>query len=182
MHDRPPQALPTATLITVMQLAHVCALLGLVNMFVLSSARWNLHPLPDLQEKIVFSLLAPLLAGDFFHLYITLSALGDERWNVRNWSPMLWTTVLAGLSLMFPRIAWHLGVGRYVHARDGNLNKVDHTVGPAHITLTQSTHRPTDRNGQRVIIEKKHKFLTSNVIKVQCGDKRVAIIPEEKKL
>ena len=105
-------------------------------MFVLSSARWNLHALPDLQEKIVFSLLTPLLVGDFFHLYITLSALGDNRWNVQSWSPMLWTTVLAGLSLMFPRIAWHLGVGRYVHTRDGNLdNKVDHTVsvGPVHL-------------------------------------------------
>jgi len=132
-----------------MQLAHVCALLGVINMFVLSSARWNLHAFPDLQEKVVFSLLTPLLAGDFFHLYITLSALGDDRWNVRSWTPMLWITVLTGLSLMLPRIAWHLGVGRYMHSRDGNFDKVDPivSVGPVHgITLTQSSHRPTNRN------------------------------------
>lgn len=75
------------------------------------------------QEKVVRALLVPLLIGDVFHLYITLWALGEDRWNFLSWSPMLWTTVGLGLTLMIPRILWHLGVGRYVDARDGNYLK-----------------------------------------------------------
>jgi hypothetical protein len=76
-----------------------------------------------LQEKIVFSLLAPLLAGDVYHLYITLWALGDQRWDLWTWTPMLWVTVILGLTLMVPRVAWHLGIGRYVDYRDGVRGK-----------------------------------------------------------
>jgi len=115
----PPETLPKATLVTIIQLAHVCALLGLLNLSILYNARKHLHGNPALQEKIVFSLLAPLLAGDFFHLYVTLWALGDQKWDIWSWSPMLWTTIVLGLTLMFPRIAWHLGIGRYVDYRDG---------------------------------------------------------------
>lgn len=105
-----------------MQLAHVCALVGIINIFVLTAAR-KLNALPALQEKVVFALLAPLLLGDILHLSVTLWSLGDLKWDVVNWSPMLWTTVLIGLSLMIPRIAWHLGIGRYVDRRDGNFAK-----------------------------------------------------------
>ncbi|KAH0587647.1 hypothetical protein H2248_006414 [Termitomyces sp. 'cryptogamus'] len=72
---------------------------------------------------MVFALLTPLVIGDIFHLYITLWALGDQRWEFWNWSPMLWTTIILGLTLMVPRITWHLGVGRYVHTRDGVMEK-----------------------------------------------------------
>ena len=85
----PPETLPKATLVTIIQLAHVCALLGLLNVSILYTARKHLHSNLALQEKIVFSLLAPLLAGDFFHLYVTLWALGDQKWDVWSWSPML---------------------------------------------------------------------------------------------
>lgn len=114
----PPAVLPKASVVTVIQLAHVCALMGLLNIFVLTAARNHLASQPALQEKIVRSLLIPLLVGDVLHLYVTLWALGDDRWDVVQWSPMLWATVVLGVSLMIPRIMWHLGIWRYVDARD----------------------------------------------------------------
>jgi len=116
----PPTELPTATLVTIIQLAHVCALLGLVNVFVLSAARRHLNINLALQEIVVFSLLAPLVIGDVVHLYVTLWALGDQRWDVWNWTPMFWATILLGLTLLGPRIAWLWGIGRYVDSRDGD--------------------------------------------------------------
>ena len=104
---------------TVMQLAHVCFLIGVVNFFILSATRRHLHAHPGLQEKLVSALLTPLLVGDVLHLYVTIWALGDEKWNFAIWSPMLWTTVGLGLTLLIPRILWHLGVARYVDSRDG---------------------------------------------------------------
>jgi len=114
----PYTSLPIATLVTIIQLAHVCALLGLVNAFVLAAVRKHMKDNPALQEKILFSLFTPLLLGDIFHLGLTIWALGGERWNFYEWSPMLWTTVILGFSLMIPRICWHLGIGRYVDSRD----------------------------------------------------------------
>lgn len=101
------------------QFAHVCGLFGLVNFYVLRAARRHLSNQPALQEKIVGAFLTPLLIGDILHLLLTLWALGDERWIFSQWSAMLWATVLLGFSLVIPRIAWHLGIGRYVDARDG---------------------------------------------------------------
>ncbi|KJA30216.1 hypothetical protein HYPSUDRAFT_196467 [Hypholoma sublateritium FD-334 SS-4] len=114
----PYEVLPTATFVTIIQLSYVCSLLGLVNIFVLSAVRTHLSGNPALQEKIVGSLLTPLLIGDIFHLAFTLWALGDTRWDFQNWTPMLWTTVILGLTLMIPRVCWHLGFGRYVDSRD----------------------------------------------------------------
>ncbi|PFH52780.1 hypothetical protein AMATHDRAFT_1825 [Amanita thiersii Skay4041] len=114
-HSPPPLELPKATLVTMVQLAHVCALVGVINFFVLSAARKHLHSNLALQEKIVSALLTPLLIGDILHIYVTLWALGDEKWRIRDWSPMLWSTVILGLTLLIPRAAWHLGIGRYVH-------------------------------------------------------------------
>ncbi|KAH7914181.1 hypothetical protein BJ138DRAFT_1144306 [Hygrophoropsis aurantiaca] len=114
-----PDVLPKASVVTVIQLAHVCALMGIVNFFVLTAIRKHLALQPALQEKIMKSLMIPLLIGDGLHLYVTLWALGEERWDVVNWSPMLWTTIVLGTSLMIPRIMWHLGIWRYVDARDG---------------------------------------------------------------
>ncbi|KAF8351401.1 hypothetical protein F5887DRAFT_206390 [Amanita rubescens] len=111
----PPPELPNATLVTMVQLAHVCALLGVVNYSVLSVARNYLQNNLFLQEKVVSALLTPLLFGDVFHLYLTLWALGDQRWNLATWTPMLWITVIVGITLLIPRITWHLGIGRYVH-------------------------------------------------------------------
>ena len=57
---------------------------------------------------------------------MTLWALGDDRWDIEKWgnSGMLWATVVLGVALLIPRVMWHLGIGRYVHARDGkNLGK-----------------------------------------------------------
>ncbi|KDQ64576.1 hypothetical protein JAAARDRAFT_118590 [Jaapia argillacea MUCL 33604] len=123
-NDAPPSGpLPLATFVTIVQLAHVCALMGLVNFFVLSAARKYLRSQPAVQENIVSALLKPLLIGDFMHLYVTLWALGEERWDIARWSPMLWLTVVLGASLMIPRITWHLGIGRYVDKRDGRTEK-----------------------------------------------------------
>ena len=124
--DTPPEGpLPRATLVTIVQLGHVCALLSILNYFVLGAARKYLHPYPALQEKIVGSLLTPLVFGDFMHLYVTFWALGDNRWALSRYTPMLWTTLILGLSLLVPRVAWHLGIGRYVHKRDG-IPKKEH--------------------------------------------------------
>ncbi|KAK0453760.1 hypothetical protein EV421DRAFT_707553 [Armillaria borealis] len=120
----PPDVLPRASLVTVIQLAHVCALVGVINFFLLSAVRKHLHALPALQEKFTFALLCPLLIGDLMHLYLTLWSLGDQKWDVRNWSPMLWATIGLGMTLLIPRICWHLGIGRYVDARDGNFPKI----------------------------------------------------------
>ncbi|KIJ20227.1 hypothetical protein PAXINDRAFT_68253 [Paxillus involutus ATCC 200175] len=114
----PPAVLPKASIVTVIQLAHVCALMGIVNFFVLRAARQHLASQLAVQEKIIQALMIPLLLGDVMHLYVTLWALGDDRWDVSRWSPMLWTTVIVGLSLMVPRIMWHLGIWRHVDARD----------------------------------------------------------------
>jgi hypothetical protein len=63
------------------------------------------------------------------HLSVTLWALGDQKFDFANWSPMLWTTNILGLSLMLPRIAWHLGVSRYVDARDNPRLRLAAAVG-----------------------------------------------------
>ncbi|KAI6162998.1 hypothetical protein EDD17DRAFT_1570638 [Pisolithus thermaeus] len=92
--------------------------MGLINFFMLTAARRHLASQVIVQEKIVRALLIPLLIGDVVHLYVTLWALGDERWDVARWSPMLWTTIILGLTLMIPRVMWHLGVWRYMDSRD----------------------------------------------------------------
>ncbi|CAL1700798.1 unnamed protein product [Somion occarium] len=117
--------LPLPTLITTMQLASVVGLLGLINCFVLWTARRYLFGQPAIQEKVVSALLTPLLIGDILHLSVTLWALGDDRWNIRAWrnSGTLWVTISTGISLLVPRIAWHLGIGRYVDSRDRQTDR-----------------------------------------------------------
>lgn len=104
---------------TIIQLAHVCALVGIINLFVLRAARKHLASQPALQETLVHALLTPLLVGDVVHVVLTLWALDpSEIWAVTSWSPLLSLTVFAGLSLLVPRMMWHVGIGRYVHSRD----------------------------------------------------------------
>lgn len=119
----PEGPLPKAAVVTLLQLAHTVGLLGTINMFVLWAARRHLWSQPAIQEKIAAALLTPLLLGDFLHIALTLWALGEERWDVSRWEGTLWITIVTGLTLMIPRIAWHLGVGRYVERRDGQLGK-----------------------------------------------------------
>jgi len=119
----PPDDLPLATRLTIIQLGHVCALLGLLNVWLLYAARTHLSLQPAIQEKIVSALLTPLLIGDIAHLYLTLWALGDQRWNFQNWSPMLIITVVLGFTLLVPRVMWCTGIGRYVDSRDRQLPK-----------------------------------------------------------
>lgn len=119
----PQEPLSLATHVTMVQLAHVVGLLGLINVFVLYAARRYLFGQPAIQEKIVGALLTPLLLGDLLHMGITWWALGEGRWDVKNWSGTLWVTMVSGITLLVPRIAWHLGIGRYVHNRDGMHTK-----------------------------------------------------------
>ena len=104
---------------TLLQLAHTVGLLGSINFFILWTARKQLWSQPAIQEKVVGALLTPLLLGDVLHIVLTLWALGEERRGVSQWEGTLWVTVVAGFTLMIPRMAWFLGVGRYVDARDG---------------------------------------------------------------
>ena len=120
-HMLPPPELPAATVVTVVQYSHVCSLIGLINYFVLTMARRHLASQPALQEQVARALLTPLLIGDLLHIILTLWALGDTRWDVSRWTGMLWSTVVLGLGLFVPRLAWHLGIGRYVHKRDGRF-------------------------------------------------------------
>ena len=122
-HVMPPVDLPPATKVTIMQLGHVCGLMGLLNFCVLRTARRHLSNQPALQEKIVGAMLMPLLIGDVLHLVLTIWALGDERWDFSQWGGVLWATVLLGFTLMIPRITWHLGIGRYMDARDGKNHR-----------------------------------------------------------
>ncbi|KAF5333349.1 hypothetical protein D9611_002480 [Ephemerocybe angulata] len=138
----PFEVLPRPTLVTTLQLAHVCALLGIINAFVLTAVRKHLHGNPALQEKLVFALLTPLLLGDIFHLYVTFWALGEERWAFWEWSPMLWTTVLLGFTLMIPRIAWHLGIGRYVDHRDAHYYKSSSLSTPQDMHKSPASETP----------------------------------------
>ncbi|EKM59205.1 uncharacterized protein PHACADRAFT_249493 [Phanerochaete carnosa HHB-10118-sp] len=118
--DELPQGpLPRAAVVTLLQLAHTVGLLGLLNFFVLWAARKYLWSQPAIQEKIVGALLTPLLLGDFLHIFLTLWAIGDDRWEVQKWQGTLWITIVSGFTLMIPRLAWHLGVGRYMDNRDG---------------------------------------------------------------
>jgi hypothetical protein len=115
----PPGALPRATFVTIVQLGHVCALLGTLNFFVLRAARTHLAHAPALQERLARALLAPLLVGDVSHLVATLWALGPRRWDWAAYEPTTWAVVATGVTLLVPRVCWHLGVGRYVDMRDG---------------------------------------------------------------
>ncbi|KAI0091989.1 hypothetical protein BDY19DRAFT_927816 [Irpex rosettiformis] len=115
----PSDPLDRATIVTLYQLAHTVSLLGWVNLFVLWAARKYLWSHPAIQEKVVGALLTPLLFGDFAHIALTLWALGEGRWNVSEWEGILWVTIISGVTLLIPRTAWHLGIGRYVDERDG---------------------------------------------------------------
>lgn len=117
-HELPQGALPRAAIVTLMQLAHTVGLLGSLNAFVLWAARKYLWSQPAIQEKVVGALLTPLLLGDFLHIFLTLWAVGDDRWDVQRWQGTLWITIITGIILMVPRLAWHLGVGRYMESRD----------------------------------------------------------------
>lgn len=108
---------------TVVQLTHVCGLLGVVNAFVLRACRRHLAFSPALQEKIIGALLTPLLIGDVVHLWVTIWALGDSKWDVSSWTPLLWTTIVLGFSLLIPRAMWHMGIWRYVDRHDGKSIK-----------------------------------------------------------
>ena len=119
----PAEALPKAAVVTLLQLAHTVGLLGSINVFVLWAARKHLWSQPAIQERVVAALLTPLLFGDFLHIALTLWALGEERWDVSQWTGTLWVTVVTGLTLMIPRMAWHMGVGRYVERRDGHRHQ-----------------------------------------------------------
>ena len=106
-----------------LQLAHTVGLLGMINIFILWAARKHLWSQPAIQEKVVAALFTPLLLGDFLHIVLTLWALGEDRWDVSRWEGTLWVTIVTGMTLMIPRVAWHLGMGRYVEGRDGQLGK-----------------------------------------------------------
>ncbi|VDB96941.1 unnamed protein product [Peniophora sp. CBMAI 1063] len=114
-----PTELSTASLVTVTQLAHTCALLGLLNLFMLRALRTHLASQPALQEKIATALLTPLLVGDIMHLFVTFYALEDQKWEYWNYTPTIWAVVVFGVGLLVPRVMWHLGIGRFVDARDG---------------------------------------------------------------
>ena len=137
-----PEILPAATTATVLQLAHTCALLGIINFFVLTAVR-DLRS-PALQEKIATSLFTPLLVADVTHMLVTLYGIGDARWNVGEWPSIVWMTIITGLTLLIPRlvrenyrmsrlielrtliksdrVCWYLGIGRYVNSRDAWLD------------------------------------------------------------
>lgn len=114
----PADPLPLATLLTILQLANVCGILGFVNIFVLSAARKHLSAYPVLQEKVVGSLLTALLIGDISHIGVTFWGLGEQRWSPLEWGQMTWCVIGSGLSLLIPRFCWWMGVGRFVRERD----------------------------------------------------------------
>ncbi|KAI0702880.1 hypothetical protein BC835DRAFT_1320065 [Cytidiella melzeri] len=119
----PDGPMARATIVTLYQLAHTVSLLGFINLFMMWTIRKHLWTHPAMQERVMRALLTPLLVADFLHIGLTLWALGEERWDVSQWGGILWITIVSGFTLMIPRIAWHLGIGRYVHERDGHQRK-----------------------------------------------------------
>jgi len=119
--DTPPERLSTATLISMLQLAYLSALLGFINAFVLHAARKHLASQPALQEKITGALLKCIIFGDVAHMILTAYALNADGWSVTEWPATIWVTFGIGTGLLVTRIAWCLGIGRYVEARDGKL-------------------------------------------------------------
>ena len=108
-----PESLPSATTVTTLQLAHTCALLGIINFFVLTAIR-DLRS-PALQEKMAKSLFTPLLVSDVSHILVTLYGIGDARWNVGEWPSIVWITIITGLTLLIPRFV--LARGSYFQFR-----------------------------------------------------------------
>ena len=100
-----PEALPAATTVTVLQLAHTCALLGIINFFVLTAIRGLRSP--ALQEKMATSLFTPLLVSDISHMLVTLYGIGDTRWSIDEWPSIVWITIITGLTLLIPRSVHH---------------------------------------------------------------------------
>lgn len=96
-----PQTLPVATTVTILQLAHTCGLLGIINFFVLTAIR-DLRS-PALQEKVATALFTPLVVTDVSHVLVTLYAMGDTRWKVDEWPSIVWITIATGLTLLIPR-------------------------------------------------------------------------------
>ena len=96
-----PETLPVATTVTVLQLAHTCALLGIINFFVLTAIR-ELRS-PALQEKMATSLFTPLLVSDISHILVTLYGIGETGWKIDEWPSIVWITIVTGLSLLLPR-------------------------------------------------------------------------------
>jgi len=97
----PPHSLPVATTVTMLQLAHTCGLLGIINVFVITAIR-DLRS-PALQEKVATALFTPLVVTDVSHILVTLYAMGDTRWKVNEWSSIVWITIATGLTLLIPR-------------------------------------------------------------------------------
>lgn len=84
-----------------LQLAHTCGLLGVINIFVLTAIR-DLRS-PALQEKMATSLFTPLLVADVSHILVTFYGMGDMRWRVGEWPFIVWITIITGLTLLIPR-------------------------------------------------------------------------------
>lgn len=99
--DAIPETLPAATTVIVLQLAHTCALLGIINFFVLTAVR-DIRS-PALQEKMALSLFTPLVLSDISHILVTLYGIGDTRWNIDEWPSIVWITIITGLTLLVPR-------------------------------------------------------------------------------
>jgi hypothetical protein len=101
-----PEDLPAATIVTTLQLAHTCGLLGIINFFILTAIR-DLRS-PALQEKIATSLFTPLVVADVTHILVTLYGIGDTRWKVHEWTSIVWVIIITGLTLLVPRFVRNL--------------------------------------------------------------------------
>jgi hypothetical protein len=91
----------------------------MMNYFVLGAARKHLSSNPELQEKIVAAYFYALFFGDYAHIAISLWAYDEYRWRWSKWTSVMKAALILGLSLGIPRTFWFLGIGRYVHKRDG---------------------------------------------------------------
>jgi hypothetical protein len=138
MDQAPLAPLPTATYVTVVQYGHFRFLFGMSNAIYIPLVLKHLAGNLALQETFLTAFLGPLLIGDLMGIIFAL--WGHGRLNLgeigmdgqsefvkavsseSDWS--LWVLLVLEMSVLIPRLMWVLGIGRYLHRRDGPKEKI----------------------------------------------------------
>jgi hypothetical protein len=114
--------------VTLLQLIVVLLAAALTSVsFIHTTRRYFAHD-PAAQEIIYRSLFGVLLLSDVAHMYVTLYGMGPEmRWAFGKWTGLIWVTIGVTITLLIPRVLWHLGVGRdvVIESRNARERKKD---------------------------------------------------------
>lgn len=107
----------------------VVLVVAFLSLSIIHCAKSHFAHDPAAQQLIYQSLLRVLVLGDAAHLAASFYAMEPAmRWQLESWSPLMWVTVGAGVSLHVARVLWLCGVGRDVitrHETRGRERKVE---------------------------------------------------------